>query len=126
MDFNSTLKEHQTNILRGIFTDPSVINYSTIFDATTPHHLYFCPFPVKRILESSRWLSYSVVIGYEKFSPRTIRNSQFARIRIYVNSLTARFCIWMNIYGNGTPDLGPRNTIILPTIVVVIFHMSVS
>lgn len=88
--------------------------------------LYFCPFPVKRIPESSRWLSYSVVIGYEKFSPRTIRNSQFARIRIYVNSLTAWFCIWMNIYDNGAPDLGPRNTIILPTIVVVIFHMSVS
>lgn len=38
MDFNSTLKEHQTNILRGIFTDSSVINYSTIFDATTPIH----------------------------------------------------------------------------------------
>lgn len=25
-----------SNILRGIFTNPSVINYSTIFDATTP------------------------------------------------------------------------------------------
>lgn len=45
---------------------------------------------VKGILESSRRLSYSLVIGYEKFSRRAAWNSQFVRIHVYVNSLSTR------------------------------------
>lgn len=52
-------------------------------------------------------------------------NSQFSRIRVYVNSLSTRGPdeYLLQRY-NGY--LGPRITIILPPIVVAMFHMHVS